>query len=247
MLASLYPEGRSICHQVLVHPPGGLVHGDVLELEIDLRARCHTVITTPGATRFYRSAGESARQAICARIAPSARLEWLPLETICHRGTRAENELVFDLAPGAEMIGWDTLALGLPASGEAFDCGSMQQQIRLPGVWLERALIDGSDRRLLDGPLGWAGHRVLGCIWFSCGSAIEQSLRERLLELARELAASSPLAATAGATSPDGALVVLRVLAPRVEPALQLLGHVRAAWRHAAWHLEPRPPRIWRT
>lgn len=247
VLSSLYPEGRSICHQVLVHPPGGLVHGDVLELEVELRESSHVVITTPGATRFYRSGGDAARQVLHAKIASSARLEWLPLETICHRGTRAENELLFELAPGAEMIGWDTLALGLPASGEAFDRGSMHQQIHLPGIWLERALIDGKNRRLLDGPLGWAGHGVLATIWFSRGDSIDHPLRQQLLELARELAGSSTLAATAGASSPDSRLVVLRVLAARVEPVLTLLGQIRAAWRRAAWNLDAHPPRIWRT
>ncbi|WP_418320261.1 urease accessory protein UreD [Piscinibacter sakaiensis] len=247
VLASLYPEGPAVCHQVLVHPPGGLVHGDVLELEIGLRAGSHVVLTTPGATRFYRSGGDVARQAVRARLEATARLEWLPLETICHRGTRAENELSFELAPGAEMIGWDTLALGLPASGEAFDSGSMRQQIQLPGIWLERALIDGGDRRLLDGPLGWAGRSVLGCVWFSRGDAIDPLLRERLLDQARELVAASPLAATAGATSTDARLVVLRVLAHRAEPVLALLGQVRAAWRQSAWQLDAHPPRIWRT
>ena len=39
----------------------------------------------------------------------------------------------------------------------------------------------------------------------------------------------------------------LRVLADRVEPAMQLLVAVRNAWRAVAWQLEPHAPRIWRT
>jgi urease accessory protein len=41
--------------------------------------------------------------------------------------------------------------------------------------------------------------------------------------------------------------VVLRVLAHRVESAMQLLAQVRGAWRQAAWGLQAQPPRIWRT
>ena len=120
-----------------------------------------------------------------ARIASGARLEWLPLETICHDATRAENQLRFELAPGAEMIGWDILALGLPASRQAFAAGSMRQQIEIPGIWLDRALIDAGDRRLLDSPLGWHGRPVLGTLWFAWGKPIAPALRDQLLALSR--------------------------------------------------------------
>jgi len=62
VLQRLYPEGPGICHSVLVHPPGGIVGGDVLGLEVTLAPGAHALITTAGATRFYRSAGEIATQ-----------------------------------------------------------------------------------------------------------------------------------------------------------------------------------------
>jgi urease accessory protein len=230
-----------------VHPPGGIVGGDVLALDVALAAGSHALITTPGATRFYRSAGELAQQSLSARVAEGARLEWLPLETICHHNTRAENRMSFELAPGAEMMGWDVLALGLPASGEAFDSGSYTQQIELPGVWLERGLIDGSDTRLLDSPLGWAGHRVMATMWIAAGSALAAARRDALLDAAREACAASSLQLSAGSTSPHAELVLLRVLAPRVEPAMNLLVAVWRRWREVAWGLAPCAPRVWRT
>jgi urease accessory protein len=42
-------------------------------------------------------------------------------------------------------------------------------------------------------------------------------------------------------------VVVARVLADRVEPAMALAVKLRAAWRRVLWDLAPNPPRIWRT
>ena len=247
ILQSLYPEGSGICHNVLVHPPAGIAGGDQLFIEARLAPSTHALITTPGATRFYRSTGASALQSLTARVEAGARLEWLPLETLCYRRALAENRMRFELEPGAEMIGWDLLALGLPASHEPFDQGRFTQQIELPGVWLERGSIDGSDTRLLESPLGWAGHKVMATLWFTTGSGLAPARRDQLLGTARETIADHPLAATAGATSPHERLVLLRVLAPRVEPAMALLTAVWQRWRPLAWQLPATPPRVWRT
>jgi urease accessory protein len=245
VLQSLYPEAPTVCHNVLVHPPGGVVGGDTLCIDAHLAAGSHALITTPGATRFYRTAGELAEQSLTARIDDGARLEWLPLETIVHRGALAHNHMRFELAPTAEMIGWDLLALGLPASGEAFDHGRYSQQIELPGVWLERAVIDGSDQHLLDSPVGWAGHRLLATLWFASGTPLPTARRDALLDAGRELAHAHSLSATAGLTAVHPRVIVLRVLAPRVEHAMALLKSVWAVWRQEAWGLAPCAPRIW--
>ena len=247
VLASLYPEGPSICHNVLVHPPGGIVGGDVLALELALGEQAHALITTPGATRFYRSAGTPASQSVVARVAAGARLEWLPLQTICQRGALAHNSLRFELNPGAEMIGWDVVALGLPASGEAFDHGRYTHKIELPGVWLERGVIDGQDTRLLDSPLGWAGHRVMGTMWMAAGNKLTAARRDALLKAARDVAAAHSLRATAGSTSPHDEIVLLRVLAARVETLMALFTATWARWRELAWGVPACAPRVWRT
>jgi urease accessory protein len=248
VLQRLYPEGPGICHHVLVHPPGGVVGGDTLRLDASLAAGSHALITTPGATRFYRSAGPLAQQQVRATLNDAARLEWLPLETIAYDDCQVHNDLQFDLAAGAEMIGWDLLALGLPAADQPFLRGSYLQQLSLLGAWLERGRIDAADTALLDSPLGWAGRRVLATMWFAAGSALGSDRRDALLDAARErVTQHAELSAHAGATAAHERVVVLRALAHRVEPAMALLKQVWADWRSVAWQLDATTPRLWHT
>ena len=120
ILRSLYPEAESICHNVIVHPPGGLVGGDTLDLQFQVACGAHGLVTTPGATRFYRSDGKPALQRTRLAVAAEARLEWLRLEAIAYSGCQAENQLTMTLETGAELIGWDVTALGLPAAAQLF-------------------------------------------------------------------------------------------------------------------------------
>lgn len=245
ILQSLYPEGDGICHNVIVHPPGGLVGGDTLDLAFTAGAGAHGLVTTPGATRFYRSTGEPALQRTRLSLEAGARMEWLPLEAICYSGCLAENRLTMTLAPGAELIGWDVTAFGLPAASLPFALGHFCQHIEMPGVWLERARIKASDTLLMDSPLGLAGQRCMASIFFVAGSKLERHRRQQALDVAREVIEAHALRATAGATSPDGQVVVVRVLAPLVEPAMLLLRQVWQAWRHHFWQQPAAMPRIW--
>ncbi|SEL01261.1 urease accessory protein [Variovorax sp. YR750] len=247
ILQSLYPEGDAVCHNVLVHPPGGLVGGDTLDIDIEAADGSHGLITTPGASRFYRSEGDLALQRTRIRLEAGARLEWLPLEAICYSGCRAENRLSIEAAAGAELIGWDVTALGLPNAGQPFERGTYLQHIEVPGIWLERGRIDAADQRLLQSPIGLGGQRCLASLFFVAGSPIARARRDALLAHARTLLDASPLAESAGATSPHAEVVVLRVLAPVVEPAMQLLRQVWQAWRAELWRLPAATPRIWST
>jgi urease accessory protein len=247
VLKRLYPEGPSICHHVLVHPPGGVVGGDELHVDVRLEEGAHALITTPGATRFYGSDGAAARQSATLQLASGARLEWLPLETLAHPGCRATSSVRAALAPGAEMMGWDVLSLGLPASGKPFTSGEFTQHLELPGVWLERGRVAATDTVLLDGPTGWAGRRTLATLWWACGSALPTARRTALLDAARAVMQAHPLATSCGVTAAQNSVLVLRALATQVEPAMQLLTQVRAAWRQEAWGLGGEVPRVWRT
>ncbi len=277
VLRALYPEGPGVCHHVLVHPPGGLVGGDDLYIHLHVEPDAHALVTTPGATRFYRSMGSMASQCVHATLHAHARLEWLPLETILHDHAQGHNQVSFTLEPGAQMMGWDMLALGLPASDEAFAHGRFEQQIEWPGMWLERGVLDlhdsrhlGTTQRLLASPLGWHGRSLLATMWLASGTPWPTETWQQLIESTRAACANvaqSRAASTAnrdtpeaagesaldhsavlcGVTSPHDRLLVLRVLAHRTEMAWPTLRAVRNVWRREAWHLAECAPRVWST
>ena len=247
LLQSLYPEGEALCHNVLVHPPGGLVGGDTLDLQITAEGSAHGLITTPGATRFYRSSGSPAVQRTHVRLSDQARLEWLPMEAIAYNDCLAENHLTLELGPEAEFMGWDVTAFGLPLANQPFEQGQFLQHIEVPGVWLERGLLKADDVRLMDGPLGLAGARCMASLFFVAGSKLEKTRKEQALDLARDLIAAHGLSATAGATSPNPQVLVVRCLAPVVEPAMGLLRQVWGAWRAQLWQCGQNIPRLWST
>jgi len=245
ILQSLYPEGDQICHNVLVHPPGGLVGGDTLDIQVTVAEGAHGLVSTPGATRFYKSGGHPALQQVVAHLADNAKLEWLPLEAIAYNDCEATNRAIFNLAPSAELITWDVTALGLPSSDMAFTQGHFQQHIEIPGVWLERGNIRGEDTRWLNSPLGLAGGKCLASLVFASGSAIDSDRTTQALEAAREVIESHPLRLQAGITCAHPQVIVLRVMSPLVEPTMDLLKKVWAVWRHTLWALPSTPPRIW--
>src|SRR6059036_3586460 len=71
---SLYPEGEAVCQNIVVHPPGGVVGGDRLALDIRLATQAHAQLTTPGAAKWYRSSDAIAHQSIDLHIAAGATL-----------------------------------------------------------------------------------------------------------------------------------------------------------------------------
>ncbi len=251
ILQSLYPEGDAVCHNVLVHPPGGLVGGDTLNINITASGQAHGLITTPGATRFYKSDGELALQRTHITLHDHARLEWLPMEAICYNRCLAQNALRIDLGPEAEFIGWDVTAFGLPHANLPFEQGHLRQHIEVPGVWLERGLLDAADIRLMEGPQGLAGNRCMASIFFIAGCKLDRNRKQLALDTARTVIDAHPHSATpniiAGATSPNDRVIIVRTLAPVVEPAMQLLKAVWAAWRVELWDMPAVNPRIWTT
>jgi urease accessory protein len=123
--------------------------------------------------------------------------------------------------------------------------GSLRQHIELAGIWLERGTVKASDVRLLNSPVGLGGMRCMATLFFVSGTPLTRARRQQALDSVRADLAQHALATTAGATSPHAQVVLVRVLAPVVEPAMDLLRVLRNTWRTHLWDKAASSPRIW--
>jgi urease accessory protein len=245
LLKTLYPEGPGVAHAVLVHPPGGLVGGDRLDIALDVQHGAHLLVTTPAATRFYRSNAGEAAQTVSAHVAEGARLEWLPQETLAYSGCDARNEVRLTLAPGASLMAGEVLGLGLPAAGLAFERGRLLQHLEVAGLWRDRGWLDAADAALLDGPCGLAGHRVMGTLVYAQTTPLPDA--EALLADSRALLEGAPLTGLTHLRSPLGELLLVRMMGDEVETLTAALRQVRALWRERLWAISGAEPRVWAT
>jgi len=164
---AFYPEG-GVCHVYLLHPPGGVVAGDRLQISAAVEPGAHALITTPAAGKFYRSSGQQARQTVQLNVAEQGCLEWLPQETIVYQGAKLHTDMAIELAANANFIGWEVLALGRPAAGEGFADGSagLNWRISRDGrlLYLERQQIDS---QAFQARWGLNGHSACGTLFAS--------------------------------------------------------------------------------
>jgi urease accessory protein len=128
--SAFYPE-LDVCHLYLLHPPAGIVGGDRLQLNITTRNKGAALVTTPGATKFYRSGGALAEQLQRFTIMDDSSLEWLPQETIYFPSANARLNTTIYLEGSARYIGWEIHCLGLPANKKDFGDGRAQMSLSL--------------------------------------------------------------------------------------------------------------------
>ena len=160
-----YPETDGPCHVYLLHPPGGVVGGDILAINVTVETGAQALITTPAAGKYYRSAGAEAQLTQKLIVAADASLEWLPQEAIVYDSACIDASLRVDLKQGSHFIGWDIVCLGRRAAGETFDNGQCRMRF---GIWrtgepliLEQQRFIGGDS-CLTGAWGLAGYSVSG-------------------------------------------------------------------------------------
>lgn len=233
-----YPEGE-VCHAYVLHPPGGVVGGDQLQLHVSLAAAAHALLTTPGAAKFYRSVGMQAAQHQRFHVTDAC-LEWLPQENIFFPSANALLSSEVHLHGTAQYLGWEIHCLGLPVIGETFNPGKVQFSTALyrdgQPVLLDRLRVDGEHDLHL--AAGLRGQPVMATL-------LATPATPGMLELARPLCAGVATG-TAAATLLNGVLVV-RYLGNSTAEAQRLFRHL---WQHIRPLLTGRaatPPRIWNT
>ncbi len=240
---ALYPEGPGLCHAIVLHPPAGIAGGDSLRIGIEAGSGAQALLTTPGAGKWYRSAGPIAEQAVSLKVGAGATAEWLPQESIVFSGAAAHMRTTVDLDEGARYIGVETICFGRRASGETFDRGSLHlaTDIRLAGkpLWRECGVIEGGSP-LLHSPIGLAGFSVCSTLLVAGGEIAPETLRA-----CRAVATTEPGARCGVSLLPQ--LFVGRYLGHSAQAA--------RAWFVKLWqHLRPTiigceaaVPRIWNT
>ena len=260
----------ALCEHVIVHPPAGIAGGDQLVIDVAVGPDAMTRLTTPGATRWYRSSGPQATSHLNARVAERGFLEWLPQEQIVFAGANALSALSFDLAPDASLIAWDITALGRKAGDQPFTNGTWRSRIDIARagdlIWSDRATLHAADP-LRASPLGWAGNDVLATFIatgpkqfaVSPSAAVaefageQQSVASRHVPLAAMLPAARALVVDGASTgitvlsSASGSILIARLLTASVAPATAWLAALWTLMRPALIGREAHPSRIWRT
>lgn len=241
-----YPEGETVCHVALLHPPGGVVGGDELRIAIALDASAQALLTTPAAGKFYRSAGPLARQTQHLTVAPGAALEWLPQENIVYAGARVHALTHIELHGDARFFGWEILCLGRPAAGERFTTGDCRQDLELwrdgEPLYLEHGRYAGGDA-VLDARWGLQGQPVTATLLCA-------PVRPGQVEVVRagweSLATPTVQGELATVTQLDGCLVC-RYLGPSAARARRFFIVAWGLLRPAILDRPPCPSRFWTT
>lgn len=241
----LYPESSEICHAIIVHPPGGVVGGDQLDIHACVGENAGAFITTPGAAKWYKANGRVSQQSVQLDVGDGASLEWLPQETIFFDAAHVHLDTTIEMGKDASYIGCEILCFGRTASGESFTSGRIAQRtsIRRDGklVWFEQGNLAASSTTMSN-PLGLAGKTVCATL-IGVGAPLPPGVANAIRE---SCAGRLNDTESFGATQMKS-VVVVRYLGDSSETAKQLMS---VAWQTLRPHLSGRDaviPRIWNT
>lgn len=233
-------QEKEVCHTYILHPPGGVVGGDSLHLDIYLEEGSSALITTPGATKFYRSTGLEANMVQQITVSKGASMEWFPQDTILFPGANAHLSTDIHLEKGAFFMGWEVISLGLPTQNNTFNSGSLFSSVRL---YLEKEplyfdiLRIGEDTPVLTDAL--LGFSVVA-------SFIATDVQQHMVDELRDILPPPNDKSVLGLTLKDE-LLITRYLGHSTFEARENFEKLWAGLRPALLNRNPDPPRIWAT
>jgi urease accessory protein len=210
---------------------GGIVQGDRLQTEIVARDDAQVHLTTPAATKIYRSPAYPASQLLRIWAGAGTYVEYLPGAVIPFRGARFLEEVTLVAHPTATLAFGGILSPGRVAMGESHAYDLYSSRITAEG---EDGVLEFLDFMHLTpatitpkrpGLLG--RFDVLGTLHLLTGKVPARELSDRLHSLLQEqgeiLAGSSEL--------PSGRGVTVRILGWHVAPVAAALQAAFAAAR----------------
>ena len=231
-----------------MHPPAGIAGGDHLKIDIKTYPQAKAVITTPGATKWYKSNGFLSSQETRLSVASRGHLDFLPQENIYFNSSNAHNLIHIQLEDDSSMIGWDIAQLGRTASGESWSDAHLRNELQLSinhrQYWIESSVLDSDDLSIgLTPKLG--PYSVMGTMWF-CGNQVSEELLERLRD---SLLWSDTL--RVGATRINlpkkNGLIIVRGVSSEVEYLKDCFIDMWLRYRYEVSGIAPLPLRLWKT
>src|ERR1700693_557111 len=136
---------------MLLNPTGGVLGGDHLITDIVQEAGTHVCLTTPSATRIYRTAEKPAILETVIHLGEGAALEFLPDHVIPHTGSALRQSLRIEMARGSRAIILDSMASGRVAHGERWKFTEMDTRTEVYAhdrpVYINRTRIAPATKR----------------------------------------------------------------------------------------------------
>ena len=234
-----YPEG-DLCHLYLLHPPGGIVGGDQLSIEVNTDSNSSSLLTTPGATKVYRTSDHK-HSTINQNfiVAEDSSFEWLPMETIVFPGANSQFSSKLLLSGNARVAAWEVYCLGRPAINESFDFGSLNFSLELwrdgMPILLDKLMIDKTE---LESVVGLRGFPVFGTFIIS-------KTNKKVLETVRAMIIETDSCVT-GVTQIED-IIIVRSLAKKTYLMQDLFKKIWQTIRPLVFNREATIPRIWAT
>nr|VFJ62474.1 MAG: urease accessory protein [Candidatus Kentron sp. FW] len=242
-----YPEGAEICHLYLIHPPGGVVGGDELRLDVDMSPDAQALITTPASGKFYRSNGQEAGLRQNIHLSDNTSLEWMPQYNIFFSGCKARLETNISMVGSACFIGWEITALGRSASRKTFTRGIVHQRFQITRdgrlAFIENNRITG-DSPALNEYWGMASSQVMGTL-------LAVPVHDEQLRAIREIEKThglegEPASARLGVSLIED-IMVCRCLARQAEYIQRIFTGIWRVLRPGMMDRAVHEPRIWNT